>query len=60
MIVEGTVLIKYKVEIDAEDISEDAMDMYDSDILIERAIDKKLPLGFWVEDDIRVNKTTKG
>ena len=59
MKVVGTVLIKYEVEVDADDISEDAMSLYDSDVLITKAIDDKLPRGFYVESDIRVTSPTK-
>lgn len=54
MKVEGTVTINYSVNLDVNDISEDAMDMYDSDVLIAKEIDKLLPRGFYVEGEINV------
>ncbi|GLY11358.1 hypothetical protein [Pseudobacillus badius] len=59
MKVTGTVTIRYEVNVEVDDISQEAMSLYESDTLIAKAIDKKLPVGFWVEDDIRVQKTEK-
>jgi hypothetical protein len=57
MWVKGTVLVEFRVEVDAEDISEDAMSMYESDEILAREINMKLPSGFYVEGDIRVIET---
>lgn len=54
MKVEGTVTINYSVNLDVDDISEDAMDMYDSDVMIAKEIDRLLPRGFYVEGEISV------
>ncbi|MEK4030849.1 hypothetical protein MKZ02_20225 [Pseudobacillus sp. FSL P4-0506] len=59
MKITGTVTIRYEVTVEADDISQKVMSLYESDTLIAKAIDKKLPVGFWVEDDIRVQKTEK-
>lgn len=60
MIVKGTALVSYVVELEGvEDISGDAMDMYDSDELIADAINLKMPSGFYVKGDIRVISSSK-
>lgn len=59
MLVKGTVLMNFEVEVDAEDISEDAMTMYESDMLIAQAIDDIMPEGFYVESDIHVIESIK-
>ncbi|MEH6431905.1 hypothetical protein V7759_20960 [Bacillus sp. H7(2023)] len=55
--VSGTVTISYVVDIDAEDISEDAMDMYNSDVLIADAIEEKYNV--IVNGDVFVKRTEK-
>jgi hypothetical protein len=55
----GTVKIRYEVDIEAEDIATDAMDLYESDLLIAEAIDRKLPIGMWVESDVFVSEIKK-
>ena len=59
MKVRGTVLMNFEVEVDVEDISTDSMTMYESDTLIAKAIEDKMPLGFSVESDIHVIETKK-
>lgn len=57
--VEGTVTVRYKVEVDVADLSEDAMTMDESDSLISKAIDKQLPSTLMVEGDIRVHSSKR-
>ena len=59
MIVKGTVLINFEVKLDADDISTESMSVYDSDVLIAKAIDDKMPSGFYVESSIHVDETEK-
>ena len=59
MKVKGTVTINFEVNIDADDISTNSMSMYESDVLIAKAIDDILPHGCYVEGDIHVVKTIK-
>lgn len=57
--VRGTVLMNFEVELDVDDISTDSMSMYESDALIAKAIDEKMPHGFYVESDIHVTESQK-
>lgn len=58
MRVQGTVLINYDIKLDGiNDITEDAMPMYEPDILIAKEIDRHLPNGFYVEGDIYVRSS---
>lgn len=59
MKVTGTVVIEFEIDLQVEDISQDTMSMYESDVLIAQAIDQKLPKGLQVEGDIRVLKSYK-
>lgn len=59
MIVKGTVLISYEIKLEnVDDISEDAMSLYESDKLIAQRIDSALPPNFNVEGEIRVNTSS--
>lgn len=55
----GTAVIRFEIEIGAEDLSENSMTMYESDELIAHELDKKLPVGMYVNGDIFVDKTIK-
>lgn len=55
MKVKGTVLINFEIDLEENDISEDSMTMYESDLLIAKEIDRLLPKGFDVESDIYVS-----
>ena len=59
MIVKGTVLMNFEIDLDVDDISEDAMTMYESDLLIAEAINDLMPRGFYVESDIHVTSSSK-
>lgn len=55
MKVKGTVLVNFEINLEENDISEDSMTMYESDLLIAKEIDRLLPKGFDVESDIHVS-----
>lgn len=52
MKVKGTVVINFEVDVDVDDISTESMDMYESDLLLTKAIEKKYKVS--VENDIHV------
>lgn len=59
MKIKGTVLMNFEIELDVDDISENSMTMYESDLLIVEVLKKEISSKLDIEGDINVISTHK-